>query len=74
MRTFAKALAVLAPTPNHEISQMIMKVITPEVVSLPSAVMDAMFDQSTRIGEFDDIRFEKGYENTIQVFDAIPRR
>lgn len=58
--------------PNHEISQMITKVITPEVVSLPSAVMDALFDQSTRIGEFDDIRFEKGYENTIQVFDAIP--
>lgn len=58
--------------PNHELSQMITKTITPEVVSLPSAVMDAMFDQSTTIGEFDDIRFEKGYENTIQVYDAIP--
>lgn len=56
---------------NHEISQLIMKTITPEVVAAPSAVIEAAFRQSANIGEFDDVKFEVAPKNTIRVYDAI---
>lgn len=57
---------------NHEISQLIMKAITPEVVSAPSIVLERGFRQAPNIGEFDDVRFEKAPKNTIKVYDSIP--
>lgn len=57
---------------NHEISQMIMKTITPEVVSAPSIVLERAFRQADNIGEFDDVMFEVAPKNTIAVYDSIP--
>lgn len=55
---------------NHEISQMVTKAITTEVVTTPSALIDRMFDAGS-IGEFDDIRGKKDPKNTIKVYDSI---
>lgn len=57
---------------NHEISQLIIKAITPEVVAAPSIVLERGFRQAANIGEFDDARFEKAPKNTIKVYDSIP--
>ena len=56
---------------NHEISQMIIKAITPEVVEAPSAMLERAFRQAGSIGEFDDMSFEVAPKNTIQVYDSI---
>lgn len=56
---------------NHEISQLILKTITPEVVAAPSMLLDRMFSSGS-IGEFDDARYEVTPKNTIQVYDSIP--
>ena len=56
---------------NHEISALITKALTPDVVETPTELLDAMFDNAGTIGEFDAIRWEAEPKNTIQVFDAI---
>ena len=68
--TWAKELGKTGCDPNHELSQMITKAITPESVITPSSLIDLMFDSSA-IGEFDDISIEVDPLNTIQVFEAI---
>lgn len=57
---------------NHEISQMILRTITPEVVMAPSIVLEAAFRQASNISEFDDITFEVAPKNTIAVYDSVP--
>lgn len=55
---------------NHEISQMVMRAITPDTVEAPSELLDAMFDQDS-IGEFDDTYSQVAPKNTIAVYDAV---
>lgn len=55
---------------DHELSAMIQKTVSPEVVTAHSELLSRMFDQDS-IGEFDDHRVE-AYENTLVAHDAIP--
>lgn len=67
---WAKDIGKTGYDEGHEISQMIRKAITPEVVETPSALIEKMFDMDS-IGEFDDYRGEKDPKNTIKVYDSI---
>lgn len=70
MDAWAKELGRTGNDPNHELSQLITKSFTPDTVTAPSELIDALFDTDA-IGEFDDLRIEVDPENTIQVFDAV---
>lgn len=70
MDAWAKELGKTGFDKDHEISALIAKTFTPDVVTVPSELIDRMFDQAS-IGEFDDWRVEKAPKNTIQVYDAI---
>lgn len=56
---------------DHDLSAMIKRAFTPDVVTGASDLLDRMFDQ-TSIGEFDDIRVEVDPKNTFKVHEAIP--
>ena len=70
MDAWAKEIGRTGFDKNHEISQLITKSFTPDVVEAPSELIDAMFDTDA-IGEFDDYRVEVDPKNTIQVYDAV---
>lgn len=57
--------------PQHELSALISRSITPEVVEGPSELIDTLFDNGGSVGEFDDVRWEIEPKNTIQVYDSI---
>lgn len=54
---------------DHEIAALIVKSITPEVVTTPSELISAMFNESG-IGEFDDTKGQKSPKNTIKVYET----
>ena len=57
--------------PQCELSALITRTLTPEVVEGPSELIDTLFDNGGSVGEFDDVRWEIEPKNTIQVFDSI---
>lgn len=67
---WAKELGRTGRDPDYQLSQLIEKTFTPETVSAPSELIDALFDPDS-IGEFDDYRVTVDPTNTIQVYDAI---
>lgn len=70
MDAWVKELGKTGYDRDHELSQLIEKTFTPETVSAPSELIDALFDPEN-IGEFDDYRTTVTPTNTIQVYDAI---
>lgn len=70
MDAWAKELGRTGYDPNHEISQMIIRAFTPEVVTTPSELIDRMFDSGS-IGEFDDYVTQKAPTNTIQAYESV---
>ena len=70
MDAWAKELGRTGRDPEYQLSQLIERTFTPETVSAPSELIDALFDPDA-IGEFDDYRVTVDPVNTIQVYDAI---
>ena len=70
MDAWAKELGRTGHDANHELSAMITKAITPEVVTTPSSLIERMFDEAS-IGEFDDYREEVAPKNTIKVYESV---
>lgn len=70
MDAWAKEVGRTGLDANHEISALITKTFTPEVVTTPSALVSRMFDEGS-IGEFDDYRTEVAPKNTIKVYESV---
>lgn len=70
MDAWAKELGKNGRDPEFQLSQLIERTFTPDTVSAPSELIDALFDPDS-IGEFDDYRTTVEPTNTIQVYDAI---
>lgn len=58
--------------PAHELSQYLVKVVSPEVYNAPSEILDRMFEQST-IGEFDDYGIITDPVNRLKAYESAPR-
>lgn len=67
---WARELGKTGKDRDEELAALITKTFTPEVVTMPSSLIERMFDQNN-IGEFDDYRVEKAPKNTIRVHDAV---
>lgn len=67
---WAKELGKTGYDRDHELSQLIVKAIDYDTVAIPSALMEALFDEAT-VGEFDDAQGTAKPKNTIQVYDSI---
>lgn len=54
---------------DHELSALITKALTPEIVTVPGELLGRMFAEGS-IGEFDDKRIEFGPKNTLNAHEA----
>jgi len=67
---FARTLGESGKDVNHDLSALFQRTFTEEVVSAPSELISAMFDEGS-IGEFDDFYVNVEPKNTIQVHDGL---
>lgn len=67
---WAKEIGRTGKDKENQLAELITKTITRDVVSAPSELIGAMFDEET-IGEFDDHRAEYVPENTMVPHNAI---
>ena len=66
---WAKEMGEHGRDDNHELSDYIVKTITPEVYDKPDALLSTMFNRGS-IGEFDDYIVNEAPKNTLKVYDA----
>lgn len=66
---WAKEIGNKGSDVDCEISNFIVKTITPEVYDAPDALLDTMFNRST-LGEFDDYAINSEPKNTLVAHDA----
>ena len=66
---WAKKIGDTGSDSNNEISQYIIKTVSPEVYDVPDTLLDAMFDRGS-IGEFDDEKINTTAKNTLVTYDA----
>lgn len=55
---------------DHELSALITKALTPEIVTAPGEILGRMFVEGS-VGEFDDKRVEYGPKNTLHAHEAV---
>jgi hypothetical protein len=55
---------------NHDLSALMTKVITPDVVTAPGELLSRMFNEGT-IGEFDDTHVEVMPKNTLTAHESV---
>jgi hypothetical protein len=55
---------------DHELAALIMRTVTPEIVTPAGELLSRMFNEGS-IGEFDDTDYEVGPKNTLVPYEAI---
>lgn len=66
---WAKQIGEKGADPNHEISEYIIRTVSPQIYDVPDELIDSMFERGS-IGEFDDYQTNETPKNTLVVHDA----
>lgn len=66
---WAKNIGEKGYDPNLELSNYIVKVVTPEIYDAPDELLDSMFDRGN-IGEFDDFQVTETPKNTLIAYES----
>jgi hypothetical protein len=66
---FVKNIGRTGHDRDHEIAQLFVRALSPEVVNAPGEILSRMFEEGN-IGEFDDKRVEYLPKNTLKAYEA----
>lgn len=66
---WAKQIGEKGADPNMELSEYIVRTVSPQIYDVPDELLDAMFERGS-IGEFDDYQVNQVAKNTLVAHDA----
>lgn len=66
---WAKKIGTNGADPNNEISEYIVRTLTPEIYDTPDELLDMLFNRGS-IGEFDEYQINEVTRNTLVAHDA----